>query len=119
MTLSVAEFRLEFPEFADTSAYSNDYVQRKLDQAARRMDASFFGDVADDAQGYMTAHLITINPPTGSAGGRVVSSVTAGSASVTYESSHTAGRGLESTGYGRNYLELRDGSDVFMGSLCG
>jgi hypothetical protein len=59
VTVSVATFRANFPEFVD--APSDVVVQRCLDTAARHI-AGFPADVQDDAQQYYAAHLVTRDP---------------------------------------------------------
>lgn len=111
----LAEFRLEFPEFSNTTTYPDTFVDRRLIQAWSRINEEFFGEQASYAHGYLTAHLLKKFPPATVGGGTVspeVKSVTAGRASITYVTSVEAGAmmttGLESTEYGRMYLEIVD-----------
>jgi hypothetical protein len=59
MALSLEDFRTRFPEFTATD---DDYVSAKLAEALRGMDADVWGDLADDGQGYLTAHLMALSP---------------------------------------------------------
>jgi hypothetical protein len=102
--LSVADFRAEFPEFADTFAFSTDLIQRKLDQAERRISWDYLGDRADDAQGYLAAHLLLMS--TNASLGMGVQSVTGGPISVSYAGASADGSGYGATGYGREFLAL-------------
>lgn len=60
MTVSVAQFRTNFPEFTDAPADA--VVQRCLDTAARLVGGIGDTGVRDDAQQYYAAHLITQDP---------------------------------------------------------
>ena len=57
--LTVAQFRERFPEFLETDT---SHVQAKLDEAWRRTPASVWGDTAQDAHGYLAAHLLALSP---------------------------------------------------------
>lgn len=57
--MDLTTFRASFPEFAATP---DETVEAKLAEADRRVDARVFGDKADDAVGYLTAHLLATSP---------------------------------------------------------
>jgi len=48
-----------FPEFAEAP---KGLVERKIAEAARQVDREVFGDKADDAIGYLAAHLLSTSP---------------------------------------------------------
>lgn len=54
-----AEFRALFPEM---SKCTDPQVDAALAQALARTDASVFGDLAESAQGYLAAHLLSAWP---------------------------------------------------------
>lgn len=58
MAVTPGTFKTLFPEFA---AQSDTRVQLFLDQASRRISTESFGTLYDDAQNYLTAHLIAVN----------------------------------------------------------
>lgn len=62
--LTVTEFRARFSAFRDTDAA---LVQVKLDEAWRRTPADVWGDQAQDAQAYLAADLIALDPMGGAA----------------------------------------------------
>ena len=106
MTLAIEDFVDRFPEF---SSLDPAIINRKLDEAARRISFTYLYPRGDDAHGYLTAHLLATSPGaggTGGAGGQI-SSVTAGRVTVNYGSSTGASASsLEDTSYGREYLEI-------------
>lgn len=59
MAASAATFLVRFPEFARADA---DLVEAKLEEAARRVDASVWGAKADDGTYYLAAHLLAVSP---------------------------------------------------------
>ncbi len=112
MTLLLADFRIRWPAFASVATYGDTLVDRVLQDAAKRAVVKRFGDFADEAQGNLAAHILSILTSTqgGAGGGRVVKSVTAGPATITYESGTVAGAispsSLATTAYGLEYLTL-------------
>lgn len=60
--LTLEEFLERFPEFESTGSTNPGFVQRKLDEAWRRTPAAAWGDKAQDAHGYLAAHLLAISP---------------------------------------------------------
>lgn len=59
MSMSLATFRVEFPEFVGVG---DALVEAKLANALARTDVTGFGDDADAAQGLYAAHLLAIAP---------------------------------------------------------
>lgn len=112
--VTAAEFRAAFPAFADLVAYSDTYLDLIIQQAARRISSVYFGELYEDALGYLTAHLLATFTAAGLAvatGGLTPSSVTAGPVSVSYSGAaaggNTAGRGLYSgTAYGLEFERI-------------
>lgn len=109
--LTIAQFRVLLPVFADAAVYSDLFLANALDEAWRQMNPDRLGVRTSDAQKYLVAHLITLFPPTGAAGtaAREVASVTAGRATVSYVNSQGASPisgSLESTIYGKEYMRI-------------
>jgi hypothetical protein len=59
VSLTLAAFRVEYPEFVATADAT---VEAKLAAALARTDADAFGDDADAAQGLLAAHLLASSP---------------------------------------------------------
>lgn len=59
---TVAQFLVEFPEFAPAFARSAAFVQAKLDHAARFCDAGVWGTRYERAVYLRAAHLIAMSP---------------------------------------------------------
>ncbi len=59
MAVKVRKFKAEFPEFRATD---DALIQAKLNQAARRIHAPVWGDMADDGVMFLAAHLVSISP---------------------------------------------------------
>jgi len=64
VTLSLAQFRIEFPEFISAA---DSFVQAYLDKANLRIDRSVWDSDAnrllgDSGQGYMAAHMMALSP---------------------------------------------------------
>lgn len=108
MSLLAADFLILFPQFA---AVDPTMLDRYLQTASRRINETYFGSRADDAHGFLTAHLLSVGP-TGAAGGGgsggPIQSITAGNASITYAVAAAAmsTAALGRTVYGQEYLEL-------------
>lgn len=110
MALTASQFKNNFPEFA---TQSDSRVDAFLAQSLRRMSVDVFGALADDAQGYLTAHLLSraaqaVVFANGASGAVVSESV--GSVSRTYaaylSTSATGASDLVTTFYGEQYLAL-------------
>jgi hypothetical protein len=111
--MTLAQFRTRYQQFADTTAYPDDLMDMVLQEASRQINDDFFGDVADDAHGYLSAHIATNSINDGAASGAVasgISSVTAGSASISYASVSAAAASalseLDSTAFGKAYNRI-------------
>ncbi len=59
--LTLAEFVDRFPEFSDVVTNKPVMVQARLDEAWRRTPAGIWGDQAQDAHGYLAAHLLEVS----------------------------------------------------------
>lgn len=64
MTISLAQFRIEFPEFISAT---DAFVQAYLDKANLRIDRSVWDSdpnrlFGDSGQGYMAAHMMALSP---------------------------------------------------------
>ena len=108
--ISGAAFRTMLPEFADTNTYSDSYLASKLAEAWLRINDERFGDLAQQAHAYMTAHLMTMFPPAGlgnNAGGGRIKAFSAGGVAVTFTDGPSDDT-LGTTQYGRMFLELAD-----------
>jgi hypothetical protein len=57
--LDLSAFRVLHPEFA---AVQDDTIEAKLAAAELRTDAEVFGDLTDEAHGWLTAHLLAASP---------------------------------------------------------
>ncbi len=108
----IADIRLAFPEFADTAAYPDALVDLYLQQAIRQCDPVHFDLRLDDAQLFLTAHLLTLGARArASAGmGAGLASVGAGSVSLSFASPPSIqgllDPSLATTLYGQRFLGL-------------
>ena len=59
MSVTVHRFRLAFPEFKRTPEAT---IKEKIRSAALRVNASIWGDKADDGIMWLTAHLLSVAP---------------------------------------------------------
>jgi hypothetical protein len=59
MALSLSDFRTRFPEFVETG---DALVSAKLTEASALVDDDYWGALAEQAQGYMAAHLLALGP---------------------------------------------------------
>lgn len=57
--ITLADFRTLFPEF---TASPDALVQACLDQAETRTDADVFGDLTDEAHGWLAADILASRP---------------------------------------------------------
>ena len=120
VNVTVAEFRLAFPEFADTTKYPDAYIQRFITMASRFITKDS-GRIKDDvrvlALEYMTGHLITLSAVDGkgnaqgdgSSAGGVLLSAHIESVSVAYQSAIANSmfeQWIQSTPYGKMYWAL-------------
>lgn len=108
MSMLLADFRIRFPAFADLTLYPTAVLDPILQEASRCVNDAFFRARADDAHGYLSAHLAITTLPTAAslvAMASGVKNVSAGTVSVTYADAMT-GEALTLTPYGREYLRL-------------
>lgn len=80
MTVTVAQIKAEFPEFANTSS---ELIAYKLADAQSLISGAVLGDLHDAAVKYYACHLIALAPHGEFA--RLVESTEPGGASTTYE----------------------------------
>lgn len=100
MALTVSDVTDRFPELAGADATA---LGECLTEAIETVDRDCFGPtLADRATLYLAAHLYA---STSGALAKGVTSVSAGSASISYGGA-SAGEDYRSTGYGRNYVRL-------------
>jgi len=100
MTVSVAEFKELFPEFAGKS---DDSIQFALDCVVENVSEAVFGNCYKRAVYLLLAHTVTMQGRGGSSG--PVTSESVGSLSRSYGST-TSSSYLSQTGYGTQYLGL-------------
>ena len=119
VNVTVAELRLAFPEFADTTKYPDAYIQRFLTMASRFITKDS-GRIKDDvrvlALEYMTCHLMTLSAVDGQNkaqgdgnGGGVLVSAHIESVSVAYQgviANDEFAQWIQSTPYGKMYWAL-------------
>ncbi len=60
--LTLAVFVERCPDFAETATANPAFVEEMLLEAARSIDATVWGEKAEDGHRLLTAHLITIDP---------------------------------------------------------
>ena len=119
VSVSVAEFRLALPEFADTTKYPDTYIQRFITQSTMFITTDS-GIIKDDVRAlaieYMTAHLITLaavdgagNANADSNSGGVLTSASIDSVSVAFQAviaKDAFEQWIQSTPYGKLYWAL-------------
>lgn len=102
MTISVAQFRIDYPEFASTANYPDSMVTYWLDLAYVLLNAWRFATVLDSAAELYTAHncVLEFQAARGSARGGApgaqkgaVSAESAGPASQSYDTAAAAEEG--------------------------
>lgn len=59
MSVSVARFRQDFPDFKETS---DELVRKKLAAASLRIASRIWGTLTDQGIMYLAAHLLSISP---------------------------------------------------------
>lgn len=112
MAVTFDQFGIDFPQFADVD---EDAFDSALATAILMADATAWGDLADRAQGLLTAHLLALRSQAPLSGGRNTGNLTGLSipSEVSYQFSQTAAfggkgeEGLKSTIYGQEFLQLR------------
>lgn len=119
VSVSVAEFRLALPEFADTTKYPDAYIQRFITQSTMFITTDS-GIIKDDVRvlaiEYMTAHLITLAAIDGAGNkvadgnsGGVLTSASIDSVSVAFQAviaKDAFEQWIQSTPYGKLYWAL-------------
>lgn len=117
--MDVTQFRLDFPEFADVSVYTNSMCTFWSTLGEQINSLEVFGSAYTALIELFTAHNLSIQAtnisassvggiPTGNGG--AISSKTVEQVSVDYDAASTAisgGGDFNSTSYGRQYLILR------------
>ena len=120
VTVTVAELRAAFPEWADTTKYPNSYLQRFLTQATMYISTKNYRirpDVRVLAIEYMTGHLITLSALDGKGNansnadtaGSVITSASVDSVSVSMVApiaKDAFEQWIQSTPYGKAYWAL-------------
>ena len=110
MTVLASDIADYFPEF---EGLSETVINRWLDQAQRRVNYTQWGDKADDAVIWLTAHLLAITQSLGcgtSPGSGAIGSKKVGDLAVTYKVPDRMSQSfLASTAYGQYYLTLKTG----------
>lgn len=59
MAIDSTAFLVRFPEFAESDT---DLIDAKLAEALGALSSTILGDRFDEAQGYLTAHLLALSP---------------------------------------------------------
>lgn len=62
MTITLASFLAEFPEFDPEDGSRDDLVQAKIDAAYLRTNAAVWGDMRDEGAKYLAAHMLALSP---------------------------------------------------------
>lgn len=118
-TLTYADFAARFPELATDEASLQTWVDTALDREARRCAADFWLDERDEATLLRTAHYYALAYPKNiiTQGARPQTGALTGESAETWSRSYTAPSNSRSstdqqdfgrTGYGLQYLTLRD-----------
>ena len=116
--MDLTQFRLDFPEFSDTTRFPNSSLTFWSGMGERLISADRFGDLYTQAVELFTAHNITLaaqNSAASAAGGLPggaggpISSKAVGSVNVSYDNASVmlpnAGH-WNQTVYGRQYIQL-------------
>lgn len=104
--IDVAAFRVRFPDFADVVQFPAELITEVLSEATDDLDEDCFGATKiQRARQYYAAHLLAYN--TGGARAKGATSVTAGSASISWDA---AKQNFEATAYGQRFR--------FMARMC-
>lgn len=118
MTVTSAQFRVDYVEFSDVTKYSDAQVSRWLTLAATTLDPLRWGDFYDTGCELFAAHYLAIgrrNQIAADAGGvpgsasGPMSSKSVGGASVSYDTGSVAvkdGGPWNLTSYGMQFLEM-------------
>jgi len=110
MAVTAQDVRDTFSAFASCS---DQLIERFLAQAERRVNRTQWGEKADDATLWLTAHLLEIECQLRSGGDVAAGPVSmekVGDLTVSYKIPEAASNSfMASTAYGRYYLELKTG----------
>ncbi len=118
MTVTVASFRVDFPEFASTTTYPDATVSFWLNASAMLLSADRWGDLLDLGTELFMAHNLalaakdTISASRGGVPGTstgIVSAKSVGAVSTSYDVASVAldkGGAWNLTSYGIRYLQL-------------
>jgi hypothetical protein len=102
----IAQFRLAFPEFADTARYPTAQITFQATLVGLQFQKGpFTDDVYSTMQSLYVAHLLALNPGAGGA----VASKTVGSVSISYDTASSAYQNagfFNQTNYGKQYWNL-------------
>lgn len=132
MAISVADFRIRFPEFSEVSDYPDARIELFLDDAVDFMgdnESRWCGNY-DKAQAYLAAHYVYegVLSEVGDAGAKAgpIVGKSAGGVSVTRTGSSSSVKSDEdnyflTTKYGQRFITYRDGCfvGIFSASLNG
>ncbi|KLU14346.1 MULTISPECIES: DUF4054 domain-containing protein [Xenorhabdus] len=115
---TVAQFRLDFPQFSDTVKFPDTRIQFRLNLADKQLDENRFGDMFGYVVELMVAHYMTLWAAdsrsvaaggTGGANSGVVSSKSVDKVSVSYDTGATLNPNAgfwNNTRYGSEFYEL-------------
>lgn len=111
--MDIAQFRIDFPEFADSAVYTDGMIAFWDGIAAKSVDATRWGDLYSQGVALFVAHNITLQSRSIAGGGAgvagAVASKSVGSVSVSYDNAiaqlSNAGQ-WALTIYGQQYLQL-------------
>ncbi|MEM9214071.1 MAG: DUF4054 domain-containing protein [Cyanobacteria bacterium P01_F01_bin.150] len=114
MAFDVSDFRLDFPQFADPSVYSDAQLIRASERAALRVDETVWGDLYDEGISYLAAYLLSdaeiSRQSSGNSVGGMRSASIAGEVSVSFSdnsSASSSSSNLSTNRYGQEFLELQ------------
>ena len=99
--VDVEAFRCRFPDYSDPTQFPAKLISLVLLEAVNCLDPTCFEDKLEIAQQYYAAHLLAY--ATGGARAKGASSVSAGSASISWD---TAKLDFSSTAYGQHFKRL-------------
>lgn len=112
MTVTVAQFRADFPEFADATKYPDASVNFWLNIAATRLDPVRWADMLDPGTELFVAHQVVLSARNAKSAGVTVAPIASKSVdkvSVSYDTSavrlDNAGH-WAATNYGQQFWQL-------------
>jgi hypothetical protein len=114
---AIAQFRIDFPEFADDAVYTDNIITYWSNLAIKLISETRWGDAYVDGINLFVAHNITLQvqdiKATGGGGipgsSGAVASKSVGQASKSYDTGNSSiknGGDWNSTSYGKRYLKL-------------